>query len=131
MSRLPDDDDGLAALLRSLPTPEPPAGFPGEARRRYLEAMEARDRRRVLTGLVAALIGLLVTVAVLGSVPEPVALLGWLAEATADLARWAAAAGVVAALVPLSIWAWAVLGSGAAVLSLVALARARSLAAVK
>jgi len=49
----------------------------------------------------------------------------------ADLARWATGLGVVIALVPLSIWTSATLGSAAAVLSLILLARGRSLAPVK
>ena len=42
-----------------------------------------------------------------------------------------AGVGIVIALVPVSIWISAVLGSSAAVLSLILLARARSLALVK
>ena len=83
-------------------------------RGRYLEAIEARDRR---LGLLAALVALAVTVVLLGSAIEPVSLVAWLAEAAADLARWTAAAGVVMALVPLPIWVSAALGSAATVLS--------------
>src|SRR5207245_905341 len=61
----------------------------------------------------------------------PAALVMWLAEAMADLARWTTGVAVVFALVPLTIWTSAALGSTAAVLSLVLIARARSLALVK
>ena len=125
------DDDGLTSLLRALPVPEPSADLPTAARRRYLEAIETRDRRYALTGLVAALVALVATTIFLGSAVEPAALVGWLAEATADLARWTAAVGVVMALVPLPVWTSAALGSIAAMLSLVVLARARSLAVAK
>ena len=125
------DDDGLTSLLRALPVPEPSADLPAAARRRYLEAVEARDRRHAVTGLVAALVAVAVTAILLGWAVEPAALVGWLAEAMADLARWTAAAGVVMALVPLPVWTSAALGSIAAMLSLVVLARSRTLAVVK
>ena len=130
MSRRPDDDE-LASLLQALHAPEPSAELLTGARRRYLEAIEARDRRHALTGLVAALVGLAVIAIFLGSAVEPAAPVAWLAEAMADLARWTAALGVVMALVPLPIWTSAALGSIAVVLSLVLIARARSLAVVK
>lgn len=130
MSRQPGDD-GLTSLLRALPVAEPSADFPSAAGRRYLEAIEARDRRRVLTGLVAALVALAVTAILLGWAVEPVALVAWLAEAVADLARWTAAVGVIMALVPLPVWTSAALGSIAAMLSLVVIARTRGLAVVK
>jgi hypothetical protein len=122
MSRQPDDDQ-LALLLRALPAPEPSAQFRAAARRRYLEEIEARDRRAVLTGLMAALIGLAAIVAFLGTTSEPVILVAWLAEAAVDLARWTTGIGVVLALVPLTIWTAAVLSFAVAVLSLVLVAR--------
>ena len=67
----------------------------------------------------------------LATTVEPAALVAWLAEAMADLARWTTGVAVVFALVPLTIWTSAALGSTAAVLSLVLIARARSLALVK
>jgi hypothetical protein len=130
MSR-PDDEDEFASLLQTLQVPEPSAGFLTGVRRRYLEAIEARDRRHALAGLVAALVGLAVTAILLGAAVEPLTPVASLAEAAADLARWTAALGVVMALVPLPIWTSAALGSIAAVLSLVVLARGRSLAGVK
>jgi hypothetical protein len=123
MSQQPDDTERLTSLLQALPGPEPPAEFLTGARRRYLDAIEMRDRRQVLVGLGAALVGLAVVAILLG----PTALLASLAEVAADLARWTTGVGIVLALVPFPIWASAALGSIAAVLSLVFVARARSL----
>ena len=67
----------------------------------------------------------------LGPTLEPAPLLASLAEVAADLARWTTGVAAVLALVPLAIWASAALGSIAAVLSLVFVARARSLGLVK
>jgi hypothetical protein len=131
MSERPDENGRLTSLLQALPVPEPSAEYLASARRRYLDAIEARDRRQVLTGLVAALVGLAVVAILLGPTIDPAALLVWLADVAADLARWTTGVGVVLALVPLAIWTSAALGSIAAVLSLVFVARARSLAPVK
>ena len=131
MSRPPDDNEQLTSLLRALGAPEPPAEFLAGARRRYREAIEARDRRHVLTGLVAAFVALTVAAALLGSAVEPTALVVWLAEIVADLARWTAGIGVVVALVPLPIWTSAALASAAATLSLVLIVRAQSRALMK
>ena len=123
MSQQPDENERLTGLLQALRVPEPSAAFLAGARRRYLEAIEVRDRRQVLTGLVAALVGLSVIAILLGPTIDPAALLVWLAEVAADLARWTTGVGVVLALVPLAIWASAALASTAAVLSLVLVAR--------
>ena len=131
MSQRPDENGRLTSLLQALRVPEPSAEFLAGARRRYLDAIEMRDRRQVLTGLLAALVGLAAIAILLGPTIEPAALLALLAEVAADLARWAAGVGVVLALVPLAIWASAALASTAAVLSLVLVARARSLGLVK
>jgi hypothetical protein len=131
MSQQPDENERLTGLLQALRVPEPSAAFLAGARRRYLEAIEVRDRRQVLTGLVAALVGLSVVAILLGPTIDPAALLVWLADVAADLARWTTGVGVVLALVPLAIWASAALGSIAAVLSLVFVARARPLGLVK
>jgi hypothetical protein len=131
MSQRPDENDQLASLLRVLPAPEPSAQFLSAARRRYLEAIDARARREVLTGLMAALIGLVVIAALVGSIIEPAALVAWLAEAAADLARWTTGVGVVLALVPPVVWTSVGLGFAATVLSLMLIARARSLALAK
>ena len=131
MSRQSDDTARLASLLHALPTPAPAGEFLAGARRRYLEAIEARDRRAAFTGLAAALVGLVAIVTLLATIVEPTALVAGFAEAVADLARWATGLGVVMALVPVSIWTSAALGSTAAVLSLILLVRARSLGPVK
>ena len=131
MGRQSDPAAQLARLLQALPTPAPSDEFLAGARRRYLEAMEARDRRAVFTGLAAALVGLVVIVTLLATTVEPTVLVAELAEAVADLARWATGLGVVIALVPVSMWTSAALGSAAAILSLILFARARSLARVK
>ena len=131
MSRRADERDELTSLLQALPAPEPSAEFPAGARRRYLEAMEARERRAVFTGLAAALVGLVAMATLLTTIVEPVTVVVWLAEAAADLARWVTGAGVVIDLVPLGIWLSVALGSSVSVLSLVLVARARSLALMK
>jgi len=131
MNRQSDDDAQLTSLLKALPVPAPSDEFVAGARRRYLEAMEARDRRAVFTGLAAALVGLVVMGTLLATTIEPTALVATLAETAAELARWATGLGVLIALVPVSIWTSAMLGSTVAILSLILLARARSLAPVK
>ena len=131
MSQRPDENERLTSLLQALRVPEPSAEFLAGARRRYLDAIEVRHRRQVLTGLLAALVGLAVIAILLGPTIEPAALLASLAGVAADLARWTTGVGVVLALVPLPIWASAALASTAAVLSLVLVARARSLGLVK
>src|SRR5262245_66506138 len=89
MSRLPDENDRLADLLRMLPAPEPSAQFASAARRRYLVALEARARREALAGLAAALVGLAALVALVGTIIEPAALVGGLTDGVTDRARWA------------------------------------------
>jgi len=131
MSRQSDKDAQLTSLLQALPVPTPSDEFLAGARRRYLEAMEARERRTVFVGLAAALVGLVVIVILLATTVEPTALVATLAETAAELARWATGLGVLIALVPVSIWTSAMLGSTVAILSLILLARARSLVPVK
>jgi hypothetical protein len=131
MSRRPDEPDPLAGLLRMLPAPEPSAHFRAAARRRYLEEIEARARREVFTGLLAALAGLAVIAALVGPTTEPAGLVAWLAGVAADLARWTTAADVIVALVPEVVWAPLLLGSAACVLTLVLIARARPLVVAK
>ena len=131
MSQRPDENGQLTSLLQALAAPEPSEKFLTGARRRYLEAIASRERRAVFTGLAAAVVGLVVIATLLATTVEPAALVMWLAEAMADLARWTTGVAVVFALVPLTIWTSAALGSTAAVLSLVLIARARSLALVK
>jgi hypothetical protein len=85
MSPRSDDDRHLTSLLQALPVPEPSVELLTGARRRYRAAIEARDRRHVLTGLLAALVGLAVTATLLGSAVEPTALAGGCARAAAHL----------------------------------------------
>lgn len=82
-------------------------------------------------GLVAALVGLVVIVALGMTVNEPATLVVWPAETVADIARWTAGISVVLALVPLVAWASVVLGSAGALLSLALVTRARAVATVK
>ena len=125
------DDDRLDDLLRMLPVPEPSAQFASVARRRYLEASEARAQREALTGLAAALVGLAIIAALVATVFEPVTLVAWLAEAAADLARWTTGIVIVLALVPPIAWASLVLGSAATMLVLAFAARGRLTAMAK
>jgi hypothetical protein len=131
MSRRPDDNDRLESLLRMLPAPEPSAQLVVSARRRYLEAMAGRARREALMGLLAALIGLAVLVALGMTVSEPATLVVWPAETVADIARWTAGIGVVISLVPPVGWASVILGSAATLLSLALVTRARAVATAK
>jgi len=127
----PDENDQLESLLRMLPAPEPSAQFAAAARRRYREAVAARARREALTGFLAALIGLAALTTFALTVIEPAALVVWLAETVADIARWTAGTGVVLALVPPVVWASVVLGSVATSLSMLLIARARAVALAK
>ena len=131
MSHPADERDELISLLRRLPAPEPSAEFFAGTRRRYLEAIETRDRRAVFTGLGAAVVGQVLIAVLLAITIGPAALAGWLAEAAVDLARWVTAVGVIIDLVPLGIWMSAVLGSTVSILLVVVMFRARSLALVK
>ena len=131
MSPRDDERDDLGSLLRSLPAPEPSADFVAATRRRYHAAIEARDRRVVLAGFGAAVVGLVTIVALLTTTIGPITLAAWLAEAAADVARWMTVAGVVIDLVPLGLWMSAVLGSAVSLLSLVLMFRARSVALAK
>ena len=131
MSRRFDDDDRLTDLLRMLPAPEPSAQFASAARRRYLEAIEARARREALTGLAAALVSLAMIALLVGTVFEPAALVAWLAEAAADLARWTTGILIVLALVPPIVWLSLVMGAAATILLLAFAARGRATAIAK
>ena len=131
MNRRPDESDQLASLLRALPSPEPSGDFLAGAQRRYRAALAGRARREALTALVAALIGVALIATLLGPVMEPATLVAWLAEAAADVARWTTGVGIVLALVPPVVWTSMAAGSAATVLSLVIVARTRSLATSK
>jgi len=131
MSRRFDDDGRLADLLRMLPAPEPSAQFASAARRRYLEAIEARARREALTGLAAALVSLAMIALLVGTVFEPAALVASFAEAAADLARWTTGILIVLALVPPIVWLSLVMGAAATILLLAFAARGRTTAIAK
>jgi hypothetical protein len=131
VSRRPDESDQLASLLRALPSPEPSGDFLAGAQRRYRAALAGRARREALTALVATLIGVALIAALLGPVMEPATLVAWLAEAAADVARWTIGVGIVLALVPPVVWTSMAAGFAATVLSLVIVARTRSLATAK
>ena len=131
MSRRFDDDGRLADLLRMLPAPEPSAQFASAARRRYLEAIEARARREALTGLAAALVSLAMIALLVGTVFEPAALVASFAEAAADLARWTTGILIVFALVPPIVWLSLVMGAAATILLLAFAARGRATAIAK
>jgi len=131
VNRRPDESDQLASLLRALPSPEPSGDFLAGAQRRYRAALAGRARREALTALVAALIGVALIATLLGPVMEPATLVAWLAEAAADVARWTTGVGIVLALVPPVVWTSMAAGSAATVLSLVIVARTRSLATSK
>jgi hypothetical protein len=125
MSRQFDEDDRLGDLLRLLPAPEPSAQLASSARRRYLEAIEARARREAVIGLAAALVGLAMIAVLIATVFEPVTLVAWLAEAAADFARWTTGIVIVLALVPSLVWGSLVLGSAATMFVLAFAARGR------
>lgn len=131
MSQPLDENGRLASLLRAIPAPEPPLDFLPNARRRYLEAIEARYRREVFMSLAAAFIGLVLVVTLPLPAVEPPILIAWFAEVAADLTKWMTGVAVVASLVPLAFWTSVVLGFAASALSLALLARSRSPAVVK
>jgi len=131
MSRRPDDSEPLGRLLRALPAAEPSSEFRAAARRRYLAAIEARDRRAALTGFIAALVGLAIIILLPGWSLGPTVPVGWLAQAAADLARWVTGVAVVIALVPSVVWTSVVLSFVGTVVSLALLVRAQSLTLAK
>lgn len=118
-------DDQLERLLRALPVPELSLDFLTNAHRRYMRAMAARARREALSGLMAALLSLALLGGAATALAEPGALVGWLAEMTADMTRWTTGAAVVLSLVPLTAWAVAAAGSLGSLLSLALFVRAR------
>jgi hypothetical protein len=126
-----DEDEGLTILLRTMPFPEPLPDFLARARRRYVEAIEARYRREAFTGLLAALFALGLAATLLLSVFNPVSLIGWVVLAMASLATWADGIGIVVGQVPPLAWTSAVLVSVVSLLSVASLRRVRSPVAMK
>jgi len=131
MTHLPDEDDRLTTRLRAIATPEPPPDFFDGARRRYAQALDARYRREVFTGLVASTLGLGLAATLLLSVFEPVALIAWIAVAAAEGTAWMKGVAVVLSIVPPVLWASALLGLVVSLLPFVLFARAGSLVVVK
>ncbi len=131
MTGLSEDDDRLAILLRAIPPLEPRADFLAGTRRRYLEALEARYRREVFTGLVAAAIGFGLAATLLLSVFEAATLIARVSVAMATLARWMDGIAIVLSCVPPLFWASNVFGFVVSLMAIASLARARSLVSVK
>lgn len=130
MTQPHDEDERLTMLLRSIPIPELPPDFLDGARRRYLEAVEARYRREAFTGLVAASFALGLATLLLSAF-QPAAHIAWVAVTIAGIAKWMDGIGIVLSHVPPRVWTSAVLVSVVALLSSVSLLRVRSPAAVK
>ena len=131
MTTSPDEDARLTALLRALPLPPPQGDFLAGARRRYLQAMEARYRREAVTGIVAASLALALVTALLLSAFEPASLIAAVAVTIASLATWMDGIGIVVSQVPPLVWISAVVASVVSLLSVASLRRARLPAAVK
>ena len=127
----PPDDERLTILLRALSTPEPSPNLLAGARRRYREALDARYRREVFLGLVAASVGLVLPAIVLLSLFEPADLIAWGAVAAGGVTRWMAGAAIVLSIVPLAVWGSVVVGFVVSLLPIGLLARARRPAVVK
>jgi hypothetical protein len=131
MTGFRDDDERLAGLLRAMAVPEPRPDFLAGARRRYLEAMEARYRREAMRALLLASFGLGVAVTVALWALDPLALIGEAALLIADLAKAADGIDVVLSQVPPLAWTSVVLASVAALLSAVSLRRVGSTVTLK
>jgi hypothetical protein len=131
MSESGDEDARLTILLRTIQFPEPLPDFLAGARRRYVKAIEARYRREAVTGLLVASVALGLATTLLLSAVEPAALIGWVAVAMADLAKWVDGIGIVVGQVPPIAWTTAVLVSVVSLLSVASLRRVRSPVTVK
>jgi hypothetical protein len=126
-----DDDERLTILLQAISTPEPSPSLLTGARRRYREALDARYRREVFLGLVAASVGLLLPAILLLSLFEPAALIAWGAVGAAGVTRWMAGAAIVVSIVPLAVWISVVVGVVVSLFPIALLAHVRRLAVVK
>lgn len=126
-----DEGERLTVLLQAMPGPEPRPDFLAGARRRYLQAMEARYRREAVTGVLAASLALALATTVLPWGLEPVSLIGWVAVTIASLATWTDGIGIVLSQLPPLAWMSAVVASVVSLLSVASLRRARFPAAVK
>ena len=131
MTESGDTDERLTILLQTIPFPEPRPDFLARARRRYVEAMEARYQWEAFTGFLAASSALGLATTLLLSAFKPVTLIGWAVVVMASLAKWADGIGIVVGQVPPLAWTSAVLMSVVSLLSVASLRRVRSLVAVK
>jgi hypothetical protein len=130
MNQLRDEDERLTALLRTVPIPEPSPDFLAGARRRYLEGLEARYRREVFIGIVAAA-GAFGLAAILLRSALRAGTIAWVAVTMSSVAKWMYGIGIVLSLVPPLVLASSVLVSVVWLLFVVALLRVRSPVAVK
>jgi hypothetical protein len=126
-----DDNERLTVLLRAVPFSEPGPDFLAGARRRYLEALDARYRREAVAGFLAASLALVLALAARPWTFEPAAIIAWVASAVAGVATWADGLAVVAGEVPPLVWIATVLASVVTLLSVASLRRARFTAPVK
>ena len=131
MTQFPDEDERLTMLLRTIPFPEPLPDFLAGARRRYVEAVEARYRREVFTGLLAASFALGLVATFLLSAFKPATLIAWVVATMASVAKWMDGIGIIVSQVPPVVATSAVLVSIVFLLSVVSLLRVRSLVTVK
>ena len=131
MTPFHDEDERLTLLLRAIPFPEPSPDFLAGARRRYLEAVEARYRREAFTGLLAAAFVLSFAAILLLSTFKPATLIVRVAVTIAGFTKWMDGIGVVLSLVPSVVWPSAVLVSVVFLLSIASLLRVRSPVAAK
>ena len=126
MTESVDGDERLTILLRAIPLPEPRPDFLASARRRYVEAMEARYRREALTGLLVASFALGLATTLLLSAFTPVTLIGSVAVVVTSLAKWVDVIGIIVGQVPPLAWTSAVLVSVVSLLSVASLRRVQS-----
>jgi hypothetical protein len=126
-----DESERLTVLLRAVAFREPGPDLLAGARRRYLEALDARYRREAVTGFVTASLALVLAAAALSWTFEPAAIVAWLASAVASVATWADGLTVVAGDVSPAAWVVTVLASVVSLLSVIALRRAPFTAPVK
>ena len=119
----PPDDERLTILLRAISIPEPSPTLLAGARRRYREALEARYRREVVLGLVAASVGLLLPAILLLFLFEPADLIAGGAVAAAGVTRWMTGVAIVLSIVPVGVWTSVVVGFVVSLLPIGLLAR--------
>ena len=125
MTDFASENDRLTTLLRALAAPEPPAGFVERSQRRYIEAREARYRRRVFLGLTAVGLCFVGVTALITMAVGPLTLVSWFATAVAEYVRWSLVIAIVLAQVPPFLWVMALLGATVSLLPVMALARTR------